>query len=72
MDGTKKMGLTCIPFKDDTFDEETAGNRISACVTTVVVLTDRCLERKDILYALQAASFYYQPRASRALLVRQT
>ncbi len=72
MEGLKKKNLNCIPFRkdDDTsFDQFTIEHRISNSVATVVILTDQCLEKKDILFALQAAAWCYHPRTSRVILV---
>ena len=70
MEGIKKHGLTCCPFKVDnnTFDEKEAETRISNSIATIVILTANSLETKDLLFSLKAASFHYK-ELSRIILV---
>ncbi len=69
MEKLKKDGFTCCSFKkDDSFDEKDSELRISSSVATVVILTDACLEMKEMIFALQCASFHYK-ELSRIILV---
>src|SRR5438105_337836 len=63
-----KRGLKCCLFREDTFDENEAEMRISSSVATVAILTAACLETKEMLFALQSASFHYK-ELSRIILV---
>ncbi len=72
MEGLKKGGLQCVPFRDELMNLATAEQRISHSFITLVLLTESCLENREILFALKAASFHYQPHTSRVILVPNT
>ncbi len=68
MNEMKKHDLKCCLFREDKFDEKEVESRISSSITTVAILTDACLETKEMIFALQAASFHYK-ELSRIILV---
>lgn len=66
----KKCGLTCSLFRNEEFfDPVIAEERISNSVATVAILTAGSLETREMLFALQAASFHYK-ELSRIILVK--
>ncbi len=69
MEKLKQQNLSYCFFTDESFDQLETERRIANSVATVVVLTARCLETKEMLCALQASSFHYKDH-SRIILVR--
>ncbi len=68
MNEMKIHGLKCCSFKSDSFDEKEAELRISNSIATVAILTAGCLDTKEMIFAIQAASFHYK-ELSRIILV---
>src|SRR5690348_3006112 len=64
----KNQGLTVCSFKGDTFDTLETEKRISNSICTIAILTAGCLETKELLFSLQAASFHYK-ELSRIILL---
>ncbi len=60
MNEMKKHYLKCCLFSEDNFDEKEVESRISSSIATVAILTDACLETKDMIFAIQAATFHYK------------
>ncbi len=69
MNEMKIHGLKCCPFRsDDSFDEKDSELRIANSLSMIAILTASCLEMKEMLFAIQAASFHYK-ELSRIILV---
>ncbi len=68
MNELKKLGLCCCPFSSESFYQTEAERRISNSIATIAILTTSCLETKEMIFALQAASFHYK-ESSRIILV---
>ncbi len=68
LDTLQKNNLNCCSFKDGSFNEKEAEARISNSIGTVAILTAGCLETKEMMFALQAASFHYK-ELSRIIVV---
>jgi hypothetical protein len=66
----KERGLSCTLFRDDyeTFDFKDAEKKISTSTTMIAILSAGALETKEIIFALQAASFHFK-EISRIILV---
>ncbi len=72
LEGLKKVGVNCLPFTsaNETLDIGKIEKRIANSVAMVVILTKDCLQKREILFSLQAASFHYDKQHSRVILVR--
>src|SRR5689334_9491783 len=68
LEGLQSRGFKCINFIDDESSDSIIESRIANSIITLVVLTENCLQMREVLLALQAASFHYESH-SRIILV---
>ncbi len=72
MDGLKKRHISCCLFSEgNILDAQKIERSIATSRTTLVILSEHCLNRREVQFAFSAAGKHYIEK-SRVILVKQT